>query len=214
MGQPNSETFGARVRRLRRAAGFSSREAYAAAINNPAVSAAVIKNIEAGRKADISVVHLFELSYPLGVSPLVLLLDFARPNDLAQIQGLGPNFEEATIRDIDEWVTEPASYAPLVFATDDYRERPLEVHQMFVAREYKLAKWSAAVTEENTKTNVANGQSDQHFYGKPPKLEQDERDKRHRFLNRNSAFSAQVRRMVEDRARELGVDLSEDRDAE
>ena len=48
MGQPPPEPIGARIRRLRRAAGFKSREDLAYAIGSPSVTAAVIKNIEAG----------------------------------------------------------------------------------------------------------------------------------------------------------------------
>jgi transcriptional regulator with XRE-family HTH domain len=101
--QKNSERFGARVKRLRKVRGFSSSQALAEAIGNPLISESVIRNIENGRKAEISIVHLLEISFVLEVPPLMLLFDYNRPRHHASLPGLGPNFEDATVEDLDNW---------------------------------------------------------------------------------------------------------------
>jgi transcriptional regulator with XRE-family HTH domain len=201
MGQSPPEPIGARIRRLRRAAGFKSRENLANAIGSPSVTAAVIKNIEAGRKADMSVVHLLEIAYAIGVSPLVLLLDFSHPNQKASIAGLGANFTGATNNNIDDWITEPAAYAPLAFATDDYREILPEVQQMYMAREIRIASVAAEQAVENvdhTLTNIEkngglNVQFPKHLNG----------------MRVRSNQAEQILQMAVRTAESLGMDLSE-----
>jgi transcriptional regulator with XRE-family HTH domain len=201
LGQSPPEPIGARIRRLRRAAGFKSREDLADAIGSPSVTAAVIKNIEAGRKADMSVVHLLEIAYAIGVSPLVLLLDFSHPNQKASIAGLGSNFTGATNNDIDDWITEPAAYAPLAFGTDDYREILPEVQQMYMAREIRIASVAAEQAVENvdhTLTNIEkngglNVQFPKHLNG----------------MRVRSNQAEQILQMAVRTAESLGMDLSE-----
>lgn len=201
MGQTLTEPIGARIRRLRRAAGFTSRDDLANAIGNPAVTAAVIKNIEAGRKADMSVVHLFEIAYALGVSPVVLLLDFSHPNQEASIAGLGPNFSGATNNDLDDWLTEPAAYAPLAFGADDYRELLPEVQQMYVAREFRIASMAARVTVENVDQARVNMQK----HGRNSVQIENHLEE----LRIRAAQSEQILRMTVRTAESLGMDLSE-----
>lgn len=196
MGQVQNEKFGERIRRLRRAAGFSSRDELAEAIGNPSVSATVIKNIEAGRKADISIVHLFEIAFAIGVSPIVLLLDFSKPYQEARIVGLGPNFAGATNNDLDEWFSEPAAYAPLAFATDEYREQLLETQQMYVSRGYRIAELAARLTVENVQKAVRDKktwQADQDF----------------EHLRTGASQAEQILRLNRQGAQRLGVDLSD-----
>ena len=201
LGQSPTEPIGTRIRRLRRAAGFNSREDLATAIGSPTVTAAVIKNIEAGRKADMSVVHLFEIAYAIGVSPLVLLLDFAHPNRSATIAGLGPNFSGATNNDLDDWLTEPAAYAPLAFGTDNYRELLPEVQQMYVAREYRIASLAAKVTVENVDHARVNMQDNGR---NNVQIENHLEDLRIR-----AAQSEQILRITARTAESLGMDLTE-----
>jgi len=200
MGQSPPEPIGARIRRLRRAAGFKSREDLANAIGSPSVTAAVIKNIEAGRKADMSVVHLLEIAYAIGVSPLVLLLDFSHPNQKASIAGLGANFTGATNNNIDDWITEPAAYAPLAFGTGDYREILPEVQQMYMAREIRIASVAAEQSVENVddarlnirKNGRLNVQFPKHVNG----------------MRVRSTQAEQILQMAVRTAESLGMDLS------
>lgn len=110
-----SVAFGARLKRVRKASGFRSTEALAEAIENPAVSASVIRNIENGRKAELSVVHLLELSMACGVSPLVLLVDYMHPYAEVGVPGLGPNFVGMSSIELDEWITMPFVYDPVLY---------------------------------------------------------------------------------------------------
>jgi transcriptional regulator with XRE-family HTH domain len=201
MGQSPPEPIGARIRRLRRAAGFKSREDLANAIGSPSVTATVIKNIEAGRKADMSVVHLLEIAYAIGVSPLVLLLDFSHPNQKASIAGLGANFAGATNNDIDDWITEPAAYAPLAFGTGDYREILPEVQQMYMAREIRIASVAAEQSVENVddaRINIKkNGRLNVHF------------PKHVNGMRVRSTQAEQILQMAVRTAESLGMDLSE-----
>lgn len=201
MGQSPTEPIGARIRRLRRAAGFKSREDLADAIGSPSVTAAVIKNIEAGRKADMSVVHLLEIAYAIGVSPLVLLLDFSHPNQKASIAGLGANFTGATNNDIDDWITEPAAYVPLAFKKSSYREILPEMQQMYVAREYRMAMKTVRVTLENVDQARIN-------------IEEHGRNnveiKHHvAYMTLQSTQAEQVLQMTARTAEMLGMDLSD-----
>jgi transcriptional regulator with XRE-family HTH domain len=192
LGHEPPEPIGARIRRLRRAAGFTSREDLANAIGNPSVSAAVIKNIEAGRKADMSVVHLLEIAYALGVSPVVLLLDFSHPNQEATIAGLGPNFSGATNNDLDDWLTEPAAYAPLAFGTDDYHE---------LARELRIASMAAKATVESVDQARVNMQK----HGRNNVQIENHLEE----LRIRAAQSEQILRMTVRTAESLGMDLTE-----
>ena len=134
---------------------FSSREGLAESIGNPSVSATVIKNIEAGRKADISIVHLFEIAFAIGVSPIVLLLRLLQAVPRSPDCRPRPQLAGATNNDLDEWFSEPAAYAPLAFATDEYREQLLETQQMYVSRGYRIAElFAARLTVENVQKAV------------------------------------------------------------
>jgi transcriptional regulator with XRE-family HTH domain len=212
LGHEPPDTFGARVRRLRRAAGYTSREELAEAIQNPSVSSAVIKNIEAGRKADISVVHLFEIAFALHVSPLVLLIDFSEPYQPARVAGLGPNFDGVTNIELDEWFTEPASYAPLAFSSDDYRERLPEVHQMFASREHRIAATAAKQAVETVRKALRGKEIDRMFDRKDKELyASPEEEKRHLDHLRMVAYqSEQLLQAVSRGAEQLGVDLTEE----
>lgn len=201
LGQSPAEPIGARIRRLRRAAGFKSREDLANAIGSPSVTAAVIKNIEAGRKADMSVVHLLEIAYAIGVSPLVLLLDFSHPNQKASIAGLGANFTGATNNDIDDWITEPAAYEPASFKKSTYGELLPEMQQIYVAREFRMASKAARVSAEN----IENARMNVRKYGRNNVELEHHLD----YLDVHFTQAKQVLQMTARAAESLGMDLTE-----
>lgn len=96
--------FGARIKRMRKAAGYRSTADLVEIIRNPALTASVLQNIESGRKAEVSVVHLLEIARALEVSPAVLLADFAAPDEPLTVAGLGPNFDRMTAMEFDAWI--------------------------------------------------------------------------------------------------------------
>jgi transcriptional regulator with XRE-family HTH domain len=118
MTQRLPESFGQRVQRMRKLVGFRSSKSLADAINNPLISESVIRNIENGRKAEVSIVHLLEIAWAIGVSPIVLLLDYSTPTQPAKIPGLGPNFDPATVAEVDEWFSMPWAYDAVRYSSE------------------------------------------------------------------------------------------------
>ncbi|MFF2389130.1 hypothetical protein [Agromyces sp. NPDC058104] len=124
--------LGARIRRLRKEAGFRSAAELTAEIGNPHVSESVIRNLESGRKTDASLAQVLEISMAMGLSPVALLFDFSTPFLPSRAPGLGPLFDNRPAQELDLWLSAPSN--PVRFATDDYRKPPLEVQQMHFAR--------------------------------------------------------------------------------
>lgn len=104
MTEKFTAAFGKRVKRMRRAAGYRSTSDLAEMIRNPAITGSVLQNIESGRKAEVSVVHLLEIARALEVTPIVLLADFTAPDENLSIDGLGPNFSRMTAAGFDAWL--------------------------------------------------------------------------------------------------------------
>jgi len=68
------------------------------------VSEAVLQNIESGRKLDISVAQLLEISWALGISPLLLLAPLESPHQTLDLAGIGDSLRAMTSADFDAWV--------------------------------------------------------------------------------------------------------------
>lgn len=68
------------------------------------MSEAMLQNIESGRKADISVAQLLEISWALGISPLLLLAPLDSPHATLDLAGLGDALRAMTSADFDAWV--------------------------------------------------------------------------------------------------------------
>lgn len=80
MARTYSKTaLGKRLARYRKAAGYTTVEALAAAIPGHWISKGTITNIEVGRKADITIQELIALSRAIGVTPLALVCDLEQP---------------------------------------------------------------------------------------------------------------------------------------
>lgn len=124
--------FGRRVRTLRRTEGFRSARELAEEISNPLVSESVIRNIESGRKADVSLVHVLEISQALDVSPIALLFDYRRPFQPVPPPGLGATFAGKSPSELVTWFSQPNNL--FQFEDADYRETPLHVKQLSAAR--------------------------------------------------------------------------------
>lgn len=136
MTEQFSAQFGARIKRMRKAAGYRSTADLVEIIRNPALTASVLQNIESGRKAEVSVVHLLEIARALEVSPIVLLVDFAEPDAPLSIAGLGTNFDRMTAIEFDAWIQG---------RNDDLRDvqlgLPEQVYQLLNARAVDQLRW-------------------------------------------------------------------------
>lgn len=97
------DSLGKRLARYRKQLGFDSTQALAARTGGR-VSASVLQNIESGRKQDISVAQLLEVSRALGISPLLLLAPLETPTALLDLAGLGDDLRGMTAIEFDEWV--------------------------------------------------------------------------------------------------------------
>lgn len=128
--------FGARIKRMRKAAGYRSTADLAEIIRNRALTASVLQNIESGRKAEVSIVHLLEIARALDVSPIVLLVDFAEPDALLSIAGLGPNFERMTALEFDAWMQSRNEGL-----RDAQLGLPAEVYRLLNARAVDQLRW-------------------------------------------------------------------------
>jgi transcriptional regulator with XRE-family HTH domain len=65
------------------------------------VSEAVLQNIESGRKADITVAQLLEISRALGISPLLLLAPLETPLAHIDLAGIGEELRSMTATEFD-----------------------------------------------------------------------------------------------------------------
>ncbi|TFC85799.1 XRE family transcriptional regulator [Cryobacterium sp. TmT2-59] len=99
------EPIGRRVAGYRRAAGFKTAEELAAAIANPAITKSTIQNVESGRKADLSVMQLLDISKALGIPPVALVVPINQPFDRARIPGASEAVSQMTNWELVEWLT-------------------------------------------------------------------------------------------------------------
>lgn len=98
-----TRAIGERIARYRREAGFRTVEALVEAIGNPLVTTSTVQNIEAGRKADVSVTYLLEIARAVRVPPVLLLADMERPLSPVDLPNLGPQFAGLQAWKFDDW---------------------------------------------------------------------------------------------------------------
>lgn len=139
--------IGTRIAAYRRKAGFDRAADLAAAIPNDRITTSVIQNIESGRKADISVTQLLEISYALGITPVMLLAPTMARDDRVNLPGLSEPIASMTSGEFDRWITSHwASTIPL----DD-------VHSDWAREAAQNNAWMRALYDIVTQwTNLAN----------------------------------------------------------
>jgi transcriptional regulator with XRE-family HTH domain len=109
---------GARIKLARRQRGYRTTRELADAIPGGNVTAAVLENIESGRKADISVSQLLNIARGLGVPPSMLLAPIGSPNSGLDLPNLSDQFDGMTAAEFDCWLsaTPASSYKPRLAA--------------------------------------------------------------------------------------------------
>ena len=105
-------SIGRRVASYRKLMGFDTAKQLAEAIPNDKMTASVIQNIESGRKADLSVSQLLDISKGLGVSPLVLLAPIGRPFSKIDLPNVSDDVASMTVHEFDEWSTMGSEVQP------------------------------------------------------------------------------------------------------
>jgi transcriptional regulator with XRE-family HTH domain len=97
--------IGKRIAAYRKLLGMASSKDLADAIPNEKMTESVIQNIESGRKSDLAVSQLLEISRALGISPALLLAPIARPNDTIDLPNLSDAVASMSVYDFQSWLT-------------------------------------------------------------------------------------------------------------
>ncbi|WP_431246388.1 helix-turn-helix domain-containing protein [Leifsonia xyli] len=107
-------TVGARIKFARRERGFRTAREFAESLRGGNVTAAVVENIESGRKADISITQLLNIAHGLGTPVSYLLAPIGRPNAKMDLQNLNVELADMTAAQFDCWLsaTPLSSYRP------------------------------------------------------------------------------------------------------
>ncbi|TFC20047.1 XRE family transcriptional regulator [Cryobacterium algoritolerans] len=105
MTQAGTDSIGRRIAKYRRVMGIATAKDLAGRIGSETLSASVIQNIESGRKADLSVSQLLNISRGLGISPVLLLASIDRPFDPLDLTGLSPYVAKMTGAELDAWIS-------------------------------------------------------------------------------------------------------------
>lgn len=102
----------------RRQRGYRTTRELADAIPGGNVTAAILENIESGRKADISISQLLNIARGLGVPPSMLLAPMGTPNSELDLPNLSGHFDGMTAAEFDCWLsaTPSSSYRPSLAA--------------------------------------------------------------------------------------------------
>lgn len=110
--------LGARIKLARRQRGYRTTRELAAAIPSGKITAAILENIESGRKADISVSQLLNIARALGVPPSMLLAPVGYPSSPLDLPNLSNDFDGMTAAEFDCWLsaTPTSSYRPRLAA--------------------------------------------------------------------------------------------------
>jgi transcriptional regulator with XRE-family HTH domain len=100
---PNS--LGKRIAYYRKHFKIGSTADLAAKIGHPPLTAAVIQNIESGRKTDIAVSQLLNIAFGLGISPTLLLTRLDDPFGDLDLPNLSENLRKMTPSQLDAWLS-------------------------------------------------------------------------------------------------------------
>ena len=132
------DSLGGRIAAFRKARGFSSTDQLAAAIGDGKMSGPVLRNIESGRKGDLSVSQLLNIAWALKVSPLLILAPLGRPSDPLDLPNLVSSLQCTSVAEFDKWVSmhtqgrfEFVAPSQLTdeLAVDALRRLAIQVHQ-------------------------------------------------------------------------------------
>ncbi|MGA0568123.1 helix-turn-helix domain-containing protein [Rathayibacter sp. KR2-224] len=104
MAEPGKTSgIGQRIKELRRRRGYRSTTELAERVLGGNVTAAVLENIESGRKADLSVSQLLNIARALRVPPAYLLADITAPGSSLDLPNLSDDFAEMTAGEFEAW---------------------------------------------------------------------------------------------------------------
>jgi transcriptional regulator with XRE-family HTH domain len=97
--------IGARIQAARKQRGMRHAHDLADAIPGGSLSEAMIQNIEAGRKENLTVTQLLNIAYALKIAPGFLLAPMGKPNELLDLPGLSDDLSQLTVVEFDAWLS-------------------------------------------------------------------------------------------------------------
>lgn len=119
MDYRSGDNIGTRIKAARRNRGYRTTRELADAVPATNVTAAILDNIESGRKADITVSQLLNIARALGVPPSMLLAPIGNPNSTLDLPNLSDDFDGMNAAEFDCWLSAtPASHYRPRLATE------------------------------------------------------------------------------------------------
>lgn len=121
------------------------------------MTAKVVSNIEIGRKLDLTVVELLELSRALDVAPQLLLVDYHRPYDRTEISGVSEGIATMCGVEFLEWLSLPFEGHPILMNLEvgDLEEtgallalRGYEIQRRFAEHQLQQLKHAVRVNRQ------------------------------------------------------------------
>ena len=116
-------SIGHRIRSIRKERGIKSTADLAALIPGGSMSGAVLRNIEAGVKTDLSVSQLLNIARALGVSPIFLLASIRDPDSRLDLPNLSDDLREMSAFEFDEWLSGGSDWIHDWTSVQDQSER-------------------------------------------------------------------------------------------
>jgi transcriptional regulator with XRE-family HTH domain len=160
--------IGKRIAAARKQRGMSTARDLADAIPVEAISEAVIQNIEAGRKVELSVSQLLNIAHALRVPPLFLLAPVGLPLYGPDVPNLGPDLQGMSTIEFDAWLTGAPDGAYRWKTKDERAERAelqamRELHQQLQER-----RRLHAILEIEKEDNLTENQMNQQTWESTP----------------------------------------------
>jgi len=118
-----ARTVGARIAAARKARGFKSTKDLADAIPGDSITGSILQNIEAGRKNDLAVAQLLNISWALGVSPTWILAPIGSPMEHIDLPNIIPEIRDLTVAEFDAWLSGNTDGAYMPETSDEHNDR-------------------------------------------------------------------------------------------
>lgn len=126
--------IGARIQAVRKQRGMRHAHDLADAIPGGSLSEAMIQNIEAGRKENLTVSQFLNIAYALKIAPGFLLAPMGHPNELLDLPGLSDDLSKLSVVEFDAWLAGLHGGAHSWRSSEDQSERA----QLAAMRELEL----------------------------------------------------------------------------
>jgi transcriptional regulator with XRE-family HTH domain len=138
-----AKTIGERIQAARKDRGLRTAADLAAAVPGGVVKESTIQNVEAGRKAELTVSQLLNISIALDLPPAYLLAPLGRPLDSLDLANLSDDFARMTVIEFDAWLSGNTRGAYRVTSAAEHRDRNL-IHALRELQSQLRERWRLA----------------------------------------------------------------------